>query len=112
MNADALNKLPRYIEAPGGGMWGPMPAGFYITNEDAIFVKLRDVEGLFSGVVITHKKVVVRDGVEYISVGHGSEKLVANRLGHNWNLHAWNSEGEIMSDCRGNVKDWEYFIKR
>lgn len=47
MNADDVNKLPRYIEAPSGGMWGPMPDGFSITNEDSIFVKLKDVEALY-----------------------------------------------------------------
>lgn len=46
MSADDLNKLPRYIEAPNGGMWGPMPAGFAIMNEDAIFVKLGDIKQL------------------------------------------------------------------
>lgn len=43
MIADDLNKLPRYIEAPSSGMWGPLPEGFHLPNEDRIFIKLKDV---------------------------------------------------------------------
>lgn len=41
MNADDLNRLPRYIEAPGGGMWRVGVAA--PIAEDAVFLRLSDV---------------------------------------------------------------------
>lgn len=45
MNADDLNKLPRYIEAPGGGMW-LLPKEILDDNETVRYVKLSDVKKL------------------------------------------------------------------
>lgn len=44
MKSDALNKLPRYIEAPGGGMWRVGVAA--PISEDAVFLRLSDVLAL------------------------------------------------------------------
>lgn len=92
-----LNKLSRYIEAPGGGMWGPMPEGFQITNEDAIFVKLVDVEALLSD--------------EFVSVGRGGPELAMKASDNNWTLYAW-SGGARSPGYAGNMPNWEYFIKK
>lgn len=47
MNIDDLKTLPRYIEAPGGGMWKIL-SDFEIINCENVFVKLDDVKALLS----------------------------------------------------------------
>lgn len=112
MKADDLNKLPRYITAPASEMWGPMPEGFHIANEDAVFVKLKHVEALFPRTVTIHEKTIVRDGVEYISVGYGGTCLVNMANRYDWNLHSWDSYGALTPGWRGNTERFEYFIKK
>lgn len=45
MNAADLNKLPRYIEAPNGGMWR-IPEGFEVAAREDIYVRMLDVLSL------------------------------------------------------------------
>ena len=109
---DAIDKLPKFIEAPGGGMWGPMPAGFTIDNEDAIFVRLRDVRELFPRKVVVTEKIICHDGQEFVSVGKGGAALVDAAHRHAWDLHAKPDGGPFSGSWVGNSEDWEYFIKK
>lgn len=112
MNDHDFKKLPRYIEASGAGMWGPMPDGFDIANQDAIFVKLKDVEALVSSAVTLREKiVVVHRGVEYVSVGMGSLQLVSAAVLHGWNLHAL-TDGKMTAGWTGGTPSWEYYIEK
>lgn len=113
MNADDINKLPQYIEAPGGGLWGPMPAGFSIANEDAILVKLKDVKALVTDTIPACEKTVIVNGVEYVSVGMGSAHLMAQAERYTWELYSWgNAADNLTAGWRGNTPTWEYFIRK
>lgn len=52
MNADDLNKLPRYIEVSGGGML-LLPADFLATT-DNVFVRLLDVKAIYDAAAIKY----------------------------------------------------------
>lgn len=102
MNAEDVNKLPRYIEAPGGGMWGPMPDGFTIANKDRIFVKLVDVEAL-----VFNEEIVMQDGEEFVSVGLGGPNL----MDAGWSLYAYCATGKL-TECAGSSPLVKYYIKK
>lgn len=113
MNADDLNKLPQYIEAPSGGLWGPLPENFSVGNEDAILVKLKDVKTLLSYTTSVCEKTVVVNGVEYASVGMGSAHLMAQAKRYAWELYSWgDSADNLTAGWRGNTPTWEYFIRK
>lgn len=107
--------LPRYIEAPGGGMWGPMPAGFTITNKDSVFVKLKDVESLINGpvTVTVSEKVVVQDGEQFVCVGKGGRYLTDLAAEHGWELYSSSGNcGKLDYGWAGDSPSREYFIKK
>lgn len=106
MKTNDLNKLPQYIEAPSGGMWGPMPAGFAISNRDAIFVKLNDVEALFSEVHSCRSSAK-----RYVCVGSGGEELEKKAKANAWTLYAY-SNGHITDGWCGDSPSKKYFIKK
>lgn len=104
MNDADLNKLPRYITAPDSEMWGPMPDGFSISNVDAIFVKLSDVQGLL--------KPSDQGVPGFICVGPGGPALKKRAFEFGWDLHCCYADGTLTDGWSGDSPSKKYYIKK
>lgn len=106
-----LDDLPRYLEAPNGGMWR-LPDDYPATTLANVYVKLDDVERLLEETCIRHEETVMHDGTEFVSVGMGGPNLMDAAARQGWTLYAYNAAGGMTPGCLGNSDLVKYYIKQ
>lgn len=112
MNA-AIKNIPWFIEGSDCAMLRVSPDAYVPANRSTVYVRLDDVLAVLRGPV---EKIIVQDGVEYVSVGMGGEYLVAMAKRHGWELYAHGPASDPTSLASGrwsgNEESWEYYIKK